>query len=193
MAVALGTACPLHATNLLENGHFTSGITHWRGDGKAPADFAPNNPFDKPDPFVAEGLIVPLKHRDWTKVAQDFTGVADTDLTLIIKYKLSEHLAFSKRDDDYGYAMPDPAGNYNSAMKGQWSVFVTNLDNNNETFVPVTPKSHGKDKDVMTVHAKVSGLSSHHANTITLEFPPGEGTVVILSVVLGKNVKADEP
>ena len=74
VALVFALALPLRADNWLENGDFTDGISHWHGGGRSPADFASDNPLQASDPFTSKGLIIPLKHLDWTKVAQDFKG-----------------------------------------------------------------------------------------------------------------------
>ncbi|MEJ0000963.1 MAG: hypothetical protein WDO13_18415 [Verrucomicrobiota bacterium] len=86
--------------NWLENGDFATGIDHWRGNGRAPADFAPENPLDKPDPFLSKGLIIPLRSGDWDKVQQDFHGKTTTAV-LTLTYQVAPDVKFSEKPDDY--------------------------------------------------------------------------------------------
>ena len=68
--LALFPAC---GGELLKNGDFSDGKTHWFGDGVAPADLAPDNPLAAKNPEAAtKELVVPLNPHHWTKVTQEF-------------------------------------------------------------------------------------------------------------------------
>ena len=180
--LALAFVLPLHADNWVENGDFTDGINHWYGDGRSPADFASDNPLAAADPFTSKGLIVPLKHLDWTKVAQDFHGKSDHGL-LTITYMVSPDLAFSNKPDDYEN-MPDHIG-YDgwgafNTPPGNWVVFVSDFGSSRGTYYEIKPKLGSSGPQ--TYRAKISGLTPLDDKTITLAFPPGTGTLVILNV-----------
>jgi hypothetical protein len=182
--LAFALALPLHADNLLQNGDFTDGITHWHGDGRSPADFASDNPLASSDPFTSKGLIIPLKHLDWTKVAQDFKGKSASGV-MTITYMVSPDLAFSTKPDDY-VNMPDHIG-YDAwqafnTPPGQWIVFLSDFGSAHGTYYEIKPKLGSS--DVQTYREPVRGLTPFEDKTITLAFPPGSGTLVILSVSL---------
>ena len=178
----LTLASPLRADNWIENGDFSDGITHWRGNGRAPTDFAPDNPLDKPDPVTAKGLILPLRGADWDKAQQDFHGKGAEGI-LTITYLVSPDLAFSQNANDYAN-IPDllhmdgwkpfeiPAGN--------WLVFVTDFGTVHGTYYKIAPKLGSSQPQ--TMRAKVHGLTPLEDKTITIACPPGTGKLVILSV-----------
>lgn len=91
---------PLRADVGIQNGDFSDGISHWHGDGRAPADFATDNPLQAQDPTTSKGMIIPLKHSTWCRAEQDFTtGSGNGELT--VTYMVSADLAFSTNADDY--------------------------------------------------------------------------------------------
>jgi hypothetical protein len=182
--IILACALPLRADNWLQNGDFVDGITHWYGDGRSPADFASDNPLQGSDPFTSKGLIIPLKHLDWTKVAQDFKGKLASGV-MTITYMVSKDLAFSDKDDDYKN-MPDHIG-YDGWLAfntppGDWIVFVSDFGSSHGTYYEIKPKLGST--DVQTFQAPVRGLTPLQDKTMTLAFPPGTGMIVILSVSL---------
>lgn len=178
---------PLHADNLIQNGDFTDGITHWHGDAQGPADFAPANPFDKPDPFTSKGLIVTLKDNRWRKVAQDFTGKI-TGGVLTITFMVSPDLAFSASGADY-VGVPHKIG-YDgwapfNTTAGAFVFLISDFGSSTIWYNSVTPEL-GSSK-VQTIKDKLTSLTPKEDKTITLAFPPGKGTIVILSVTLTDN------
>jgi hypothetical protein len=178
-------ALPLRADNWVANGDFANGISHWYGNGRAPADMASDNPFDKPNPQLAKGLIIPLKKMEWTKVAQDFKGKG-TAGTVNITYMVTPDLTFSTKKDDY-LNMPHHIG-YDywlpfDTPQGQWIVFISDFGSAHGEYWEITPKLGSG--DVQTFTAEVSRLTPLQDKTITLAFPPGEGDVIILSVSMG--------
>jgi hypothetical protein len=182
--LVLACVLPLRADNWVENGDFIDGVTHWRGNGRTPADFAPASPFDKPDPFTSKGLIIPLRHRDWDKVAQDFKGKS-TSGVLTITYMVAPDLVFSTKPEDY-VNMPQQI-HYDgwqsvSTPPGDWIVFIANFGTAHGTYWTITPKLGSSDPQ--TFRTSVSGLTPLEDKTITLGFPPGSGNLVILSISL---------
>ena len=176
-------ALPLRADNWLENGDFSDGITHWHGDGRSPADFASDNPMANPDPFTSKGLIVPLKHVAWAKVAQDFKGKIASGV-VTITYMVSPDLAFSEKPEDYTN-IPSQLGwgwkSFNTPQ-GEWMVFIDDLNSIHGAYYLIKPKLGSSAPQ--TFRIRVTGLTPLEDKTITLAFPPGTGTVVVLSVSL---------
>jgi hypothetical protein len=181
--IALASALPLLANNLLENSDFVDGINHWRGNGRAPADFAPENPFDKADPFTSKGLILPLRGADWDKIAQDFRAKGGQGV-LSITYMVSPGLTFSKKSEDYeniADKLHDDEMYFFNTPPGQVVVFTfdsNNSDGRNYTFRP----NLGKGQHTAKMH--LYGLASLDDTTLAIGFPPGTGTVVILNISL---------
>jgi hypothetical protein len=185
--LVLGYAFPLRADSWLENGDFADGINHWRGNGRAPADMAPDNPMDKPDPFTSKGLIIPLRHVDWDKVAQDFKGKGASGI-LTITYMVAPDLTFSTKPEDY-VNMPDQI-HYDGWQSfdtppGDWVVFVADFGTSRGTYWTIKPKLGSSAPQ--TFRARVSGLTPLEDKTITLGFPPGSGNLVILNISLTDN------
>jgi hypothetical protein len=179
--LALACALPLRAGECLQNGDFTDGIAHWHGNGRSSADYASDSPLEATDPFTSKGLIVPLKHVFWNKVSQDFTGKIASGV-LSVTFKLSPDLAFSAKTDDY-LNIPSQLGwgwqTFNTPP-GNWLVFISALGNTKGNYYLITPKTGSSDPQ--TFQCKVETLTPLEEQTITLAFPPGMGTVVVLNV-----------
>ena len=184
VVVALAFA-PGRADNIIENSDFATGIDHWYGGGRSPADFANDNPLGGSDPFLSKGLIIPLKHMDWTHVAQDFKGKIASG-TLTITYKISPDFAFSTKADDYvgipAHIRYDLWQPFNTEP-GTWMCLLSDFGGTpHGTYIQIKPKPGSS--DVQTMRTRVSGLTPLENKTITLAFPPGTGTLVVLSVTL---------
>lgn len=179
-------ALPLRAdTNWVQNGDFADGSDHWRGNGRSPAEYAIDNnqsPLDKPDPFVSKGLILPLRGADWDKVQQDFKGQGTIGV-LTITYMLSPSLTFSTDSTNYTN-IPDalhidgwqPFG----VTPGNWVVFITDFGTNSGTYFYIKPKLGIAEPQ--TIRIAVRNLTPFSDKTITIGFPPGSGTLVLLGV-----------
>jgi hypothetical protein len=180
-------ALPLLADNWVENGDFTEGIDHWRGNGRSPADFAADNPLANPDAFLSKGLIIPLRHMDWDKVQQDFKGKSASGV-LTITYMVSPDLTFSTKQEDYQsvpYLMHYDGWQPFNIPLGDWLVFIADLGSAHGTYYVIKP-TLGSSKP-QTYRARIMGLTPLEDKTITLAFPPGDGNVVILNVSLTDN------
>jgi hypothetical protein len=178
--LALCLALPLRADNALQNGDFTDGITHWHGDGRSPADFASDNPMAKPDPITSKGMIIPLRHLAWTKVAQDFKSKTG-DGTLTITYLVSPDLTFSTKDEDYDN-MPGHLGWGWKTFKiptGSWMVSLN--DSTGTTGFHYSIKNSGAPGTPQTQKLPLKA-TPNDKNTLTICIPPGTGNFVLLSV-----------
>jgi hypothetical protein len=180
----LGCVLPLQADNWLENGDFSDGINHWHGDGRAPADFASDNPLAAADPLTSKGLIIVLKHFDWTKVAQDFKGKIAAGV-LKVTYMVSPDLTFSSKPEDY-QNMPDHIG-YDrwlafNTPPGSWVLFLSDFASSMGSYIPIAPTLGSATPQ--TFRDKVGGLTPLEDKTITLAFPPGQGKIILLNVSL---------
>ena len=170
--------------NLLQNSDFSDGLNHWYGGGRSPADYANDNPLAANDPLTSKGLIMPLHGESWTKVAQDFKGKA-ADGILTVTFKVSPDFAFSTKPEDY-VDMPDKIGydgwkSFNTPP-GAWIVFISDFGSNHGTYYELTPKTGSS--EVQVIHARVKNMTPYEDKTITLAFPPGAGTLVVLNVSL---------
>ena len=189
--LALTCTFPLQADEVLQNGDFSDGATHWHGDGKTPADYAEDNPQATSDPFTSKGLIIQLKPSRWTKIAQDFKGNKDTHYVLIVTYKFSSDLTFSNKAKDYTnlsdqirFEGSDSWSPFDIAI-GQFFVTVGDLDDSKGYWEKVTPKFGSS--EVQTYRDPGLPMSPFGDKMVTVAFPPGTGTVVILNISVASN------
>jgi len=184
--LVLALAFPLRADNWLQNGDFVDGISHWHGDGRSPADYASDNPLQSSDPFTSKGLIIPLKHVAWAKVAQDFKGKIASGV-LTVTFKVSPDLAFSDKFDDYTNIPEHLGWGWQSfgTPPGDWLIFISAHGDTTGNYFTVKPKTGFS--DTQTYQVRLRALTPLEEQTITLAFPPGTGTVVILSISLTDN------
>jgi hypothetical protein len=186
--LALALALPLRADNLLQNGDFTDGISHWHGDGRSSADFASDNPLGGGDTFTSKGMIIPLKHTAWVKVMQDFKAPS-ANATMTITYMSSTDLAFSTKDDDYAMfpMCLDMMWKSKAIKSNQWTAGVYaaggdmakgHIGGLSLLSPPATPAQP------QTVKVSFKDLTPSDPYTVILGFPPGTGTIVVLNVSL---------
>lgn len=174
----------VRADDLIQNGDFSSGIDHWHGNGQAPADFKPDDPFAASDPFTSKGMIIKLKERQWTKVIQDFKGKSSTG-ALTITYMVSPDLAFSEKPDDY-VNVPGHI-DYNAWRPfdipvGLWIAFLSDFGSAHGTYYKLKPKLGSNEPQ--TLKMDIKAMTPYEDKTITFAFPPGKGLIVILNVSL---------
>lgn len=183
----LAWAFPLRADdNWLQNGDFSDGTTHWHGDLRSPADFASDNPLQASDPFTSKGMIIPLKHTSWCKVAQDFRGkIASGFLT--VTYMVSPDFALSDKLEDYTNIPSQLGWGWKSfdTKQGSWMVFVSAMGDTKGVYYMMKPKLGSSTPQTMKL--KVNELTPLEDQTLTLAFPPGTGTVVVLNIALTEN------
>jgi hypothetical protein len=185
--LVLTCTLPLRADdNWIQNGDFSDGTNHWHGDLRSPADLASDNPLQASDPFTSKGMIIPLKQSSWCKVAQDFRGKIASGI-LTVTYMVSTDLAFSTKPDDYTN-IPNQLGwgwkSFNTPP-GDWMVFISALGDTKGVYYKMPPKLGSSAPQ--TFRIKVSELTPLEDQTLTLAFPPGTGTVVVLGVALTEN------
>jgi hypothetical protein len=184
--VILACAVSLHADEVLQNGDFSDGSSHWHGDGKTPSDFTEDNPLATANPLTSTGLIVPLKPDSWTKVTQDFNGDKNSHYLVTVKYKVSPDLTLSNKPEDYkdvarlirfetyeGYPAFD-------VPVGQFFVMVAEVDGNKGYWEKFQPKLGSS--DTQTYLDPGQPLAPEGRKMVTVAFPPGTGMVVILSI-----------
>lgn len=177
--ILLFQACFLQASRAdeaLKNSDFSDGISHWSGDGEDMAQVAPD--------LAAKGMIIKLHSSEWTKAVQDFIPIG-TNFNFSITYKLSEDIRFSDNKGDYknvpghlGYALWKKF----RIPQGDWMLMISDFGEKIKGhYFPIKP---GTGTDAQTVQFRVSRLENREKKTITLAFPPGHGSVIILNVSL---------
>ena len=181
--LAVACALPLRADEAIQNGDFTDGTSHWHGDGRSSADFSSDNPLQASDPFLAKGIIIPLKQTSWSKVAQDIRPSSGSGV-LTITFKYSKDQTFSDKPD-YFTNIPAQMGwgwKPFNIPAGAWLIDVTDSTGTKGFHSEVKAKAGSSEPQ--TYRMNVAGLAPHDETTLTLGFPPGTGMVVILSVSL---------
>ena len=180
---ALTSALNLRADSLLQNGDFSAGGAHWQGDGQI---FAANTL--APGAFGSKGMVVLLKPDSWTKIFQQFQGDKGTVYSITVTYRVSLDLVPSENPADYadvnkrigldGYEnfghMNLPPGHFFGTIGDATSTRVAW-----EVYVPQFLSS-----DVQTYQHTYPAISANRNNVAALGFPPGKGSVNILSVAV---------
>ena len=177
----LSVGPPLHADNLLQNSDFSSAGAHWQGDGSS---FAANKL--PTGTFGATGLVVILNPQAWTKIYQAFTGDKGTLYSIDVTYRVSQDLTLSQRASDYaavnkhiGLAGYENFGEFNLPV-GQFLGTIGDSNSTKVAYEVYVPQF--KSTDVQTYHHTYPAIAANGNNIAALGFPPGKGSVNILSV-----------
>ena len=179
--------------NLLKNGDFASGSARWEGDGHIADSGGGNRGAPAP---ATKGIVVKLRHLDWTKVTQDFDGRWGK-YTATITYSVSPDFKLSTKAEDY-INLAQKLNLYLKAFDGtpgQW-VFIIN-DPAGKRFHPVKIAPKIAPSGIQTITATVNVAAppiKPGAEPVTgngqgtkgfyLAFPPGEGTITLQSISL---------
>jgi hypothetical protein len=168
----------IRADDIILNGDFSDGKTHWHGDG------------DVPD--IGGSLVITLKPDKWTVVYQEFSAEA-TQVRLKITYSYSADctLAQPRSPDtlvppldadslEAATGLPNVIGNINLPGTAAWMVVMTSGGRFRGEH-PVYAKS--SDSNPRTYATTLTEWSRQfNADDLCLAFPPGQGTVTITSV-----------
>ncbi len=186
LALILTCVSLLHADEVLQNTDFADGGNHWQGDGRTPPDYAKDNPIAATDAFTSKGLIIQLKPDRWTKVVQDFKGNKDTHYLLLVTYKFAPDVTFSSKPEDYAN-IPDHVRFEGSESwspfeipTGQFFVTVDDIDDTKGYWEKVTPKFGST--ETQKYNDPGLPMSPDSNKMVTVAFPPGKGTIVLLGI-----------
>jgi hypothetical protein len=170
----------VHADDILLNGDFTDGKTHWHGDGDAPD--------------AGGRLVITLQPDRWTGVYQNFNAESAT-LQLKINYTVSDDCSLAVERAPDNLIPPLTASALMEATGLQNSIYSIKLNPYNSWMVALI--SGGTVVHQQPVHVKPEkGLSHYVTATLSswtnqfadvnlcLMFPPGKGTVTLTSVTL---------
>jgi hypothetical protein len=173
------------SANLIRNGDFSSGISHWEGDCHSPSsnDAPPDLSAGPGSPSVPQGVYIQLRHRDWTKMTQDFEG-KEGAYTFSITYTLSPDAKFSTSPGDYT-DIPDATDMSRfpkfGIRPGTWGLIVLDLGAWRYWTWEVNPPAAGK-STTFTTPVKIG--SSDGDKALCFVFPPGDGIVTVTNVSL---------
>jgi hypothetical protein len=184
-------AATLQTNDSFQNGDFSHGDDHWQGDGKMPQAYARDNPAALTDPLTSKGLIVTLNSSSWTRIYQTFASGNSTHYSIVVTYKLSPNISLSRNAADYadiskkiqipGFenfgSLPMQPGDFYGTIGDPTSTSMSM-----ELFVPPVGSSQ-----VQTYQHSYPPVPISPTKTFALAFPPGTGTVVILSVDVTAN------
>jgi hypothetical protein len=169
----------LRADDILLNGNFTDGKTHWHGDG------------DSPD--TGGRLVITLKPDKWTVVYQNFS-FDSSELQLKLTYALSDDCTLAKGSGDKlvtpltSLGLEEATGMANNIFnvtlprRTAWMVLLVG-GGMMESEEPVFLRRDAKDpRTFITTLSEWNGKFINDA--LCLAFPPGQGTVTLTDVEL---------
>jgi hypothetical protein len=167
----------LQADSLIQNGDFSSGDADWQGDGKTSA--------------ATKGLSVTLSANSWTRIYQTFPSDKGTRFSIVVTYRLSPKIALSKDPADYTeiskrLQIPD-FDQYGSIAVQPGEFYGTVGDPTSTSIAMEVFSPNLGTTDVQTYQHSYPPIPPGGNKTFALAFPPGSGTVVILSVAVTSN------
>lgn len=181
----------LRADNLLQNGDFSDGDTHWQGDGKTPRAYAEGNPAALTDSLTSKGLIVTLNSTAWTRVFQSFPSDKGTQYSIVVTYKLSPNLTLSKDVADYAEIskrIQIPGFEDFGSIGVQPGQFYGTIGDPSSTTIAMevfSPKLGSS--EVQTYQHTYPPIPASEKKTVALAFPPGTGFIVLLNISVTSN------
>jgi hypothetical protein len=163
-------------SNELTNGSFADGLNGWEGDVHVAGG-------SSDDSNSTKGVVVRLRSGDWSKISQDF-NVGPGTYTLTVTYVITPNTTFSKRPEDYLNVprLLNMGGMVFNVHPGQWAAVFGDPGASEFTFCPLAPAVASGNQTVVAEMTFAS--SSDHRKGFTLGFPPGTGTINLLSITL---------
>jgi hypothetical protein len=184
--------------DILSNGDFSDGKSHWKGDLRAASEQKSNDAASLEHANNTPGVIVDLKPA-WTQISQVFNS-HETAFTYKITYQLS---------DDFAPAPEDPAAiiskkhhnpnkpnlflsklvdasvaasNVDPPMGNELLLLI--VDMSNLTFQEVKLQLNPTTNGQQTFTGTLNELGAHDEKNLFLVFPAGQGSVTLLNVSL---------
>jgi hypothetical protein len=175
-----------HAGDIILNGDFADGKTHWRGDGEAPD--------------VGGRVLITLKPDKWTVITQTFNANASA-LKLKVTYSLSSDCTLGKTGDKLIPPLTPDGLQEASGLENAISPITTN---GRELFTTLVLEGGWmcSENAVLAGHNSGEDSSTNPAGSKTFTtqvttwsgvfddanlcicFPPGQGVVTLTGVVL---------
>lgn len=178
--IILASGPALRADNLLQNSDFAAGDSHWNGDGQILGNNLPAGAFG------SKGLVVMLNPQSWTKIFQEFKGDKGTIYSINVTYRVSPDLALSQKAADYvdvnkhiGLTGYENFGHWNLPV-GQFFGTIGDSSSPRVAYEVYAPKLGSS--EIQTYQHTYPAVSADGNNVAALVFPPGTGSVNILSV-----------
>ena len=174
---------PPFNAGFLQNGDFANGDSNWQGDGQAVRSYTGNQ---RGNPDFAQGLLVTLDSRSWTKIYQTFEGDKTGTISIAVTYRVSQDISLSKNPDDYhginkklGMDGFEKYGSF-SGSPGEFYGTVGNPTASTMSMEVFQPKLGST--EIQTYQHTYPPIPLGGDTTFALCFPPGTGTVDILTV-----------
>jgi hypothetical protein len=159
------------AGGLIRNGNFADDGMDWEGDGR-------------PDPS-GKGLDVTLSPSAWTRVYQTFPGNSGTRHSIEVTYRLSPGLTVSRNAADYANMgksiRVSGFENYGAIAFPPGNFYGTIGDPNAATICCEVYAPQFGSTDVQDYQHTYPAIPPNGNNTFALAFPPGTGTVTLLT------------
>jgi hypothetical protein len=164
------------ADDCIENGDFSAGLQHWRGDVRDSAETD-----GALDSAPTAGVLVPLRAHEWTMAQQEIRVNVGT-YKLHVTISPSADLHFSDQYADYidfpqkmGYTPHLPT----DASTGEWAIVVADTDDSSlVTWTTFLTHPSGSQSYTFTI----KGLDPSHGHILNIAFPPGSGSVTLQHV-----------
>ena len=172
LLLCVGWAAPVAADDVLRNGNFADGLSHWNGDCRSP---------NATDAGTASGASVELQ-RDWTKFTQIFDAPKG-HYVVSITFTFAPDTAFSADEKDYR-KVPEHLG-YTALKKfrikrGDFCFIVTDTAAGKFVYCGVKPTSN--DSTSQTVRGQLDLDANADQQTFCVAFPPGHGVITVQNV-----------
>jgi len=175
----LGAAVLTARADILANGNFADGTTHWRGDAHGPSD------------AFTQGILIQLDQEKWTKISQVF-NTRENALDFSITYKTSSDCSLATGPSVGSVrklSVPELARMVDMRFKNgirlkpsSWLLMIVDPAENLMNYYEIQPILGSPDPQ--TVTGTIPKLAAHEEKTIYLAFPPGQGTITLLTVQL---------
>jgi hypothetical protein len=174
----LASFIPLLADDLVQNGDFSDGLTHWFGDVRAISDV---------DAFAASqsssGIALVLHEHDWAKARQTLRLPAGT-YKLHVTLTPSSELHLSDQYADYinfPQKLEFTGGYYADASTGEWVAAVRDSEGNGlKTWTTNLTKPTGQQSYTFTFQISPDSREQD----LYIAFPPGSGYVILQHVAM---------
>jgi hypothetical protein len=188
--LSMAMAISVHGSDILLNGDFSDGKTHWHGDGDAPGGSGGGA-------SGGGGLVITLNPDKWTAVTQRFSA-STTALKLKITYSLSNDCTLGKTGDKLIPPLTsdalDEACGVSSSMNipmskfELWKVIVVSggwpmTEDFVRKFRDSNPADNGSGERTYSSDIN-SWVGVFTDCNLCLCFPPGQGSVTLTEVKL---------
>ena len=174
--------------NLVQNGDFSKGKNGWSGDGQPLADFLRYNPRFMSTNLPANGLVIELSSRNWTKLCQRINGDEKSNYVLKMKYSLFPGITISTLPDDYkdliGHTQISEWEGFNSLnlSPGEFFDTIKDVSDNKGFYEKYSPNLSSTEEQ--TYEHDVPPLPPSVRKIVAVAFPPGKGFVLIKSITV---------